>query len=127
MDALGALDLALWDIKGKVHELPVHELLGGMVRNYCECYNTGGVIPDDQAGHEHQGARRKPPSKRAIARFAWAPPIRRANSTLQHARARESVATKIASRRAKAWARTAISASISISASIFPKPSAAAV
>src|SRR5687767_1241236 len=27
--ALGALDLALWDIKGKALGLPVHELLGG--------------------------------------------------------------------------------------------------
>src|SRR5579872_2053713 len=43
--ALGALDLALWDIKGKVQNLPVHALLGGMVRNYCECYITSGVIP----------------------------------------------------------------------------------
>ncbi|MFN7995096.1 MAG: mandelate racemase/muconate lactonizing enzyme family protein [Bryobacteraceae bacterium] len=43
--ALGALDLALWDIKGKVQNLPVHALLGGMVRNYCECYNTAGAIP----------------------------------------------------------------------------------
>jgi L-alanine-DL-glutamate epimerase-like enolase superfamily enzyme len=43
--AIGALDLALWDIKGKVQNLPVHELLGGMVRNYCECYNTAGILP----------------------------------------------------------------------------------
>src|SRR6516165_3250676 len=28
-DGIGALDLALWDIKGKVLKLPVHELLGG--------------------------------------------------------------------------------------------------
>ena len=42
---IGALDLALWDIKGKALGLPVHELLGGMVRNYCECYNTAGIIP----------------------------------------------------------------------------------
>jgi len=40
--ALGALDLALWDIKGKALKLPVHELLGGAVRNHCECYGTGG-------------------------------------------------------------------------------------
>src|SRR5436189_2355650 len=33
--ALGALDLALWDIKGKVQKLPVHQLLGGMTRNFC--------------------------------------------------------------------------------------------
>lgn len=44
-DAIGALDLALWDIKGKVQNLPVHSLLGGMTRNYCECYNTAGIIP----------------------------------------------------------------------------------
>lgn len=49
-DALGALDLALWDIKGKVQNLPVHALLGGMVRNYCECYNTAGLIPGIQPG-----------------------------------------------------------------------------
>ncbi|MBV9613392.1 MAG: mandelate racemase/muconate lactonizing enzyme family protein [Acidobacteriaceae bacterium] len=48
--AIGALDLALWDIKGKVHNVPVHELLGGMVRNYCECYNTAGIIPGIRAG-----------------------------------------------------------------------------
>ncbi len=43
--ALGALDLALWDIKGKALGLPVHELLGGAARDYCECYATGGVTP----------------------------------------------------------------------------------
>jgi L-alanine-DL-glutamate epimerase-like enolase superfamily enzyme len=41
--AQGAMDLALWDIKGKTLGLPVHELLGGAVRNHCECYATGGA------------------------------------------------------------------------------------
>lgn len=41
--ALGALDMALWDIKGKALGLPVHELLGGTVRNHLECYATGGA------------------------------------------------------------------------------------
>lgn len=49
-DAIGALDLALWDIKGKVLNMPVHELLGGMARNYCECYNTAGIIPGIHPG-----------------------------------------------------------------------------
>jgi galactonate dehydratase len=40
--ALGALDLALWDIKGKALGVPVYDLLGGMARNYCELYATGG-------------------------------------------------------------------------------------
>src|SRR6187401_3263735 len=43
--ALGALDLALWDLKGKALKLPVHELLGGSARDYCECYATGGATP----------------------------------------------------------------------------------
>ena len=43
--ALGALDLALWDIKGKALGVPVHEILGGTARDYLECYATGGVRP----------------------------------------------------------------------------------
>ena len=49
-DAIGALDLALWDLKGKVLQLPVHQILGGAVRNYCECYNTAGIIPGVKPG-----------------------------------------------------------------------------
>jgi galactonate dehydratase len=49
--ALGAMDLALWDIKGKALKLPVHEVLGGAVRNFCECYATSNVRPPGaQAG-----------------------------------------------------------------------------
>ena len=50
MHALGALDLALWDIRGKVLEPAGARLLGGMVRNYCECYNTAGIIPGVRPG-----------------------------------------------------------------------------
>lgn len=39
--ALGGLDMALWDIKGKALDVPVHELLGGLTRNYVDCYSTG--------------------------------------------------------------------------------------
>jgi len=41
LHALGAIDLALWDIKGKALGVPVYELLGGLTRNYIECYSTG--------------------------------------------------------------------------------------
>jgi galactonate dehydratase len=41
LHALGALDLALWDIKGKALGVPVHELLGGTARDHVECYSTG--------------------------------------------------------------------------------------
>ncbi len=50
MHALGALDLALWDIRGKALNLPVHALLGGMARNFCECYNTSGNVPGIRPG-----------------------------------------------------------------------------
>jgi galactonate dehydratase len=41
LHALGALDLALWDIKGKLLNTPIYELLGGLTRNHVECYSTG--------------------------------------------------------------------------------------
>src|SRR3984957_2157805 len=41
--ALGALDMALWDIKGKAFKAPVHQLLNGTLRDYMECYPTSGV------------------------------------------------------------------------------------
>ena len=41
LDALGALDMALWDIKGKALGVPVYELLGGLARDHIECYSTG--------------------------------------------------------------------------------------
>src|SRR5271165_1648102 len=50
IDALGALDLALWDLKGKIQNLPVHQILGGIVSNHCECYNTAGTIPAIKPG-----------------------------------------------------------------------------
>lgn len=41
LDALGAIDLALWDIKGKALGVPVYDLLGGFSRDRIECYSTG--------------------------------------------------------------------------------------
>ncbi len=41
LDAIGAIDLALWDIKGKALGVPVYELLGGLSRSHVECYSTG--------------------------------------------------------------------------------------
>lgn len=38
MSALGALEMALWDIKGKALGVPVYELLGGKVRDGIQCY-----------------------------------------------------------------------------------------
>jgi galactonate dehydratase len=43
LDAIGALDMALWDIKGKALQVPVYELLGGRSRDHIECYSTGFI------------------------------------------------------------------------------------
>ena len=40
--AVSAIDLALWDLKGKLLERPVYELLGGPARDELFCYSTGG-------------------------------------------------------------------------------------
>jgi galactonate dehydratase len=39
--ALGALDVALWDLKAKALGVPVYQLLGGQSRDHVECYSTG--------------------------------------------------------------------------------------
>ena len=39
--AISAVDLALWDLKGKLLQRPVYELLGGPARERIECYATG--------------------------------------------------------------------------------------
>jgi L-alanine-DL-glutamate epimerase-like enolase superfamily enzyme len=40
LHGLGALDMALWDIKGKALGVPIYELIGGQSRDYVECYST---------------------------------------------------------------------------------------
>jgi D-galactarolactone cycloisomerase len=41
MSAISAVDIALWDIAGKFHELPVYKLLGGAFRTRVQPYATG--------------------------------------------------------------------------------------
>jgi L-alanine-DL-glutamate epimerase-like enolase superfamily enzyme len=55
--AQGALDLALWDIKGKALDVPVHQLVGGMIRDYVECYGTGPGGDRKAAGRLSLGER----------------------------------------------------------------------
>ncbi|GAB3265719.1 mandelate racemase/muconate lactonizing enzyme family protein [Larkinella harenae] len=45
MSALSALEMALWDIKGKDLGVPVYQLLGGKVRESVPCYANGWFAP----------------------------------------------------------------------------------
>jgi galactonate dehydratase len=48
MSAIAGIDQALWDIKGKALGVPVHELLGGRVRDRMKVYSwVGGDRPGD--------------------------------------------------------------------------------
>jgi galactonate dehydratase len=50
MSALAGIDQALWDITGKHHGVPVHDLLGGPVRDRIRVYSwIGGDRPADTA------------------------------------------------------------------------------
>ncbi|WP_040984453.1 L-rhamnonate dehydratase [Oceanobacillus jeddahense] len=41
MNAISAVDLALWDLLGKVRQEPVYAMIGGKVRDEISCYATG--------------------------------------------------------------------------------------
>src|SRR4029079_8970216 len=43
LHALGAIDLAPWDIKGKALNVPLYQLFGGKAREHIELYATSGL------------------------------------------------------------------------------------
>jgi galactonate dehydratase len=50
--AVAAIDLALWDLRGKALGAPVYDLLGGRVRDYVRCYCH---VQGDAHGVPHAG------------------------------------------------------------------------
>jgi L-alanine-DL-glutamate epimerase-like enolase superfamily enzyme len=54
MHAIGGIDLALWDLKGKAEGKPIHELLGGKRRDRVPAYGT--VYPMEKTA---EGVRRQ--------------------------------------------------------------------
>ncbi|MDF7760330.1 mandelate racemase/muconate lactonizing enzyme family protein [Kosakonia cowanii] len=46
IDALAAVDIALWDLKGQILDQPVYQLLGGAFREQIPCYVSGLPEPD---------------------------------------------------------------------------------
>lgn len=49
--AISGIDQALWDIKGKAHQMPIYDFFGGAVKERMRVYCwIGGDRPDDVAG-----------------------------------------------------------------------------
>ncbi|MEO0359726.1 MAG: mandelate racemase/muconate lactonizing enzyme family protein [Pseudomonadota bacterium] len=47
IQALSAVDIALWDLRGKAYGQPIHRLMGGPIRTEVEAYATGLYRRDD--------------------------------------------------------------------------------
>jgi galactonate dehydratase len=59
MSALAGIDQALWDIKGKALGVPVHDLLGGRLRDRIKVYSwIGGDRPAETAAHAKDAVER---------------------------------------------------------------------
>lgn len=59
--AIAAIDIALWDLRGKQLGVPVYDLLGGKVRDRVVCYpHAVGDTPEEIASHS-----------RALAEAGW--------------------------------------------------------
>ena len=56
LNAISGLDLALWDLLGRLREQPVMSMLGGPVRDEISCYATG-PRPDLAAKHGFVGGK----------------------------------------------------------------------
>ena len=54
ISAISAIDLALWDIKGKALGVPVYELIGGKVRDRVPLYANGWFAGDRPSAHGPQ-------------------------------------------------------------------------
>ncbi|MGW4898617.1 mandelate racemase/muconate lactonizing enzyme family protein [Kitasatospora sp. NPDC004240] len=52
LEAMAGIDLALWDLRGKLAGVPVHRLLGGPIRETVDCYASPVALhadPEDSA------------------------------------------------------------------------------
>ena len=53
VQALSAVDIALWDLRGKHFDVPVHVLMGGPIRTEVQAYATGLYRRSDDRAENH--------------------------------------------------------------------------
>jgi galactonate dehydratase len=71
MTALGALDIALWDLEGKRLGVPVYRLLGGPYRSALRVYSSHWLAGATTAEQAHAGAQEA--IRRGFSAFKWSP------------------------------------------------------
>ena len=69
---VAAIDLALWDLRGKALGVPVYDLLGGRTRDYARCYchvqqPSEGDSADRRAGIEEMVELARQRGRRGLA------------------------------------------------------------
>ena len=91
MHAIGAVDLALWDLRGKIQNKPIHDLLGGAKRDRLPAYGTIYPMERTPEGVRQQVAAGKAKNLRAF-KFAadpwWMDDLALTATLLQAARER---------------------------------------
>ena len=98
MHAIGGVDLALWDLKGKRENKPIHELLGGAKRDRLPAYGTIYPIdktPDGVMRQVEAGQRRNLRAFKLCADPWWMEDLALTASLLQAARRQAGPTAKI--------------------------------
>ncbi|MEM7015338.1 MAG: mandelate racemase/muconate lactonizing enzyme family protein, partial [Verrucomicrobiota bacterium] len=87
LDALAAIDIALWDIAGKIANLPVSKLLGGCQRDSIPAYVSG--LPEDTL--EKRCDLAKSWQSRGFSSFKFALPVADQGAVLEMEALREAL------------------------------------
>ena len=92
--ALSAIDIALWDIKGKRLGVPIYDLMGGKTRDRVRCYmHVGGDTPEELAADAAEAAKQG----FTAVRFSATPPefwLYKPHTSLQQAAVRRVEAVR---------------------------------
>jgi L-rhamnonate dehydratase len=98
MHAIGGIDLALWDLYGKIHGQPVHALIGGAQRDKLPAYGTIYPIertPEGVKAQVRAGKERNLRSFKLAADPWWMDDLKLTASLLQAAREEAGPGAKI--------------------------------